>query len=105
MSGIPKKYSYTDIDGLHWPDANVGDNLFYSIDFNCWLHEESETITSVNWIIPEGVESEQDLVTDNIGHVKIETPNIGSYKIVCELGTTELGLDQVNAIPMIIKVY
>lgn len=105
MSGIAKKYSYTDIDGLHWPDANVGDNLFYSIDFACWLNEEDELISSVNWIVPEGVTSDQELVTGSIGHIKIETLQTGSFKIVCNLGTTELGLSQNNAIPMVIKVY
>ena len=70
-----------------------------------WLNEEDELISSVNWIVPEGVTSDQELVTGSIGHIKIETLQTGSFKIVCDLGTTELGLSQNNAIPMVLKVY
>lgn len=105
MTALPKKYVHIDIDGQHWPDANAGDNLYYSIDLSCWINSENELIKSAEWIMPEGVTSEQNFITENISHVKIDTPTIGSFKIRCKLITTEFGLDQTNIICMILQVY
>jgi hypothetical protein len=105
MTSIPKKYSYTNTDGLHWPDAEAGDNLFYSIDFSCWLHEEGELIESFEWIVPEGIDEGESFITGTTGHVELGTPSIGSFKVKCKLITSELGLVQTNVIPMILRVY
>jgi len=105
MSALPKKYVHTNIDGEHWPDANVGDNLFYSLDLSCWVNSENELIESIEWTMPEGVTSEESFVTHNISHVKIHTPILGSFKISGKLVTSEFGLDQTNNIYMILKVY
>jgi len=100
-----KKYSYKDIDGNHWPDANVGDDMFYSINYAQWGISEGDTFTSVNWVLPTGVTSSD--ASQEYGQViiKIATPTTGTYKIICELTTEEDGKEQTNIIPMLIKVY
>jgi hypothetical protein len=102
---IPKKFPYKNIDGNHFPDADVGDELYYALDFTCWLNSENDAIVGARWEVPEGVIKLDDFVLDDQGNIKISTPNIGIFKILCYLTSAELGFEQINAIPTMLKVY
>lgn len=100
-----KKYAYKDIDGNHWPDANAGDDMYYSINYAQWASTEGDTFVSVNWVLPDGVTSTDDFQEYGQVIIKLATPNPGVYKIICELVTEEDSKQQSNTIPMLIKVY
>ncbi len=102
---IPKKYPYKAIDGDHWPDSDLGDDLFYGIDLNPWLNNEEDTLSSVSWDIPKGLSSTEDIVTNNTANIKISSDTIGSFTIKCTIETIESLHTQINVIPMILKVY
>ena len=102
---IPKKYNYVEIDGNHWPDADKGDNLFYSLDFSCWLNGEEDSFVSAEWTLPDGVTSDESFIGVDEAVIKIHTPSIGSYKVICTLTSNDRGREQTNVIPMVLKVY
>jgi hypothetical protein len=100
-----KKYSYEAIDGTHFPDANVGDDLFYAIDISQWLSAEHDTLTSVAWVYPSGVTSSEQFLVGNEATIKVATNKTGSFKLICKITTVENGKTQINAIPMMLRVY
>lgn len=102
---IPRKFPYKNIDGNHWPDADVGDDLYYALDLTCWLNSENDTIVGMRWEVPEGIEITNSFVLDNQANIKLKTDNIGVFKILGYLTSSELGFEQINAIPTMLKVY
>jgi hypothetical protein len=104
---IPKKFNYTTVDGNHWPDADKGDNLFYSIDISCFLEEEKDILVNVTWEVPDGLftESADQFVESNLATIKLHSPSHGSFVIKCTIDTVDNGRQQTNVIPMILTVY
>lgn len=102
---IQRKYSYTGIDGNHWPDAESGDDLYYSIDFSCWLTAELDSLVSVSWAISAGITSSNDFVVDTEASIKIFSPTPGSFRAVCTIVSQDNGVEQSNTVPMILKVF
>lgn len=104
-----KNFHYTEIDGEHFPDATLGSNLFYGIDFSCWLDNEDDEIVSAEWTVPDGVSSDMDFRQDNIGNVKLEPLRTGSFTINCILTSEEtlngVTLQQEKSIDIILKVF
>lgn len=103
---IKRKYIYTDIDGNHWPDAEMGDDLYYAIDFSCWLTNEADTIIAVRWTIPAGAHSSDEFLVGTEATVKISVDKPGSYKIIGTIDSTDSNnVIQTNSVPMILKVF
>ena len=102
-----KKYHYTSVDGDHWPDADVGDELYYAIDFSCYLHKEEDELTGVNWVTDpsSGVSVLDNFTSGTQAYIKIKAIRPGSYKFVAHIETIENSLTQVNAMPMMLRVY
>jgi hypothetical protein len=103
----PKKYVRLEPDGVHWPDADVRDNLYYGIDFNACINvAEGEEITAVEWVLEvPGLVSTDDFLQDNIVSIKIETLEIGTFKALCLLTTFLSGKTETQAAPMMLTVY
>lgn len=99
-----KKFGYTEIDGNHWPDADAGDDLYYSLNFECYLESEQETISDIEWMLPEGVTSSDDSIVGVSGLIKLATPYPGIFTIKCKLTTMDTGREQSQVIPMKLKV-
>lgn len=100
-----KKYNYTAPDGNHFPDANLGDDLFYAIEFSPWLLNEADTLTSVEWTYPKGVSSSEEFLVGTSATIKVLTNKVGTFKITCKITSTENGKTQTNAVPMMLRVY
>ena len=110
-----KKYIRDELDGTHWPDADVGDDLYYGIDFNYYLNKlteednlptlQAEEIIQVVWEVPTGINTVDEFIENQVGVVKLKTDFIGIYKIICKLTTVSLGKEQDQVIPMILTVY
>lgn len=100
-----KKYSYEAVDGTHFPDANIGDDLYYAIDISPWLTEEADTLTSVTWSYPKGLTSSDNFLVGMEATIKVATNTVGSFRLTCKIESTENGKTQTNAIPMMLRVY
>ena len=100
-----KKYSYKDVDGFHFPDANTGDDLFYAVDVSNWLVTEADTLSTVQWSYPSGVTSSENYLNGSEATIKIATNKVGTYKINCKITSIENGKTQVNTVPMMLRVY
>ena len=104
-----KDFYYKEIDGDHFPDATLGSNLFYGLDFSCWLSNESDLIKSVTWNLPKGIQSEDSFMQGNKGIVKLKGEYPGSFIINCVLVSeeTQLGvtLEQEKSIDTVLKVF
>jgi len=89
----------------HWPDANSGDDLYYAVNFGDWMINEGGTLVGVTWTLPVGVTSTNSFVTGTVAHIKLATPTKGLYSVVCNI-TILVGVNQqVNAVPLLLKVY
>lgn len=86
-------YPYVDTDGDHWPDAIVGDAQFYAVNFEQWISAENETLVTIDWSVPAGVEASDDFHTGVEAYVKLAPKQRGTFEILCQLNTTETAND------------
>ena len=100
-----KKYIRSEPDGTHWPDADVGDQLLYGIDFTDYITESGEAITNVTWTVETGVTSVDNFEVGAIAYIKILTDEIGTFKVTCTLTTTLTAKTYIQVIPMLLTVY
>lgn len=100
-----KHYPYKDIDGNHWPDAALGDALFYAIDYSQWLTEENDELVSIAWTVPAGLVGSDGFEANGQANIKLTTEKRGSHKVVCAITTVENGFEQKKTVLMILKVY
>ena len=83
-------YSYTDSAGAaHWPDATIGSEKYYGIDFDEFLTNENDTWTGVSWIVPSGMTNMDEVEVSNEVRIKLSADAVGDYEIICELETVE----------------
>ncbi len=106
MENEMKNYTYNDVSGLHWPDANAGDDLYYALNLNCLNVLEGENVTSVDWIIPNEITtSDSYLNSDSTeAHVKLATLKAGVYRIWAEVNSDDTGKISKNRIRIMLKV-
>jgi hypothetical protein len=104
-----KDFHYQEIDGDHFPDATLGSNLYYGLDFTCWLGNEEDVITGVEWNIPEGIDSMPSFITGNVGNIKLKPLRTGSFIINCVMTSEEtlntVTLRQEKSIDTMLKVF
>ena len=108
-----KQYHYKAGDGDHFPDSHLRDDLYYTLDFACWLARYGSEIVSVTWSIADGqtgITISDNYVKNNIGFVKLASNQRGVFRINCTLVTShEVGGEgtktQTNVIPMMLKVH
>jgi len=101
---LSKKYAYKDIDGNHWSDADKGDDLWYSVNFSCWVVQDNETVTAIDWTTPDGVTEQETYVEGTVAAIRLLTNACGTYKITCKITSIDNGRTQTNHIPMMLKV-
>lgn len=99
-----KDFPYTAIDGNHWPDAYLGNDEYYAIDYSEWASEENDTVTSVTWNVPEGLHGDDSHEAGGKAFIKLRADKRGSFKVVCTLTAMEDGKQQKKVIEMILKV-
>jgi len=99
-----KRYTYTATDGIHWPDAFVGEDAFYSIDFTNWLSKTNDEVLTATWELPEGITSFENFISNNKAIIKLNTQIAGTYEIICSITSTDVSRTQTTIIPMMLKV-
>lgn len=102
---LVKRYIYEAPDGKHFPDAYEGENKIYTIDFSEWLTNEGDTLVSVNWVISDGITSDDNFLVGNTANIKVDTSTQGTYKLICTANTIEDSKTQTIVVPMVLKVY
>lgn len=102
---MKKNFYYKDIDGEHFPDASVGDELYYSILFSCWLTNEGDTLEGVTWTVSDGLTVLDEAIQGGEVKAKIRCERAGSFRVLCTLDTIEDAQTQTKNVPMILKVY
>lgn len=102
-----KDFVYKDNDGIHFPDARTGSENFYELDVKEYLIYEDEDLVRAEWTAEKGIEIIHDEIhkKEGIVAIKVKTPIVGSYSLVCRLITADHGVEQTTVIPMVIKVY
>ena len=100
-----KGYYYTDVDGDHFPDASLGDELYYSISFACWITNENDEVVDIDWTVPTGITLVENFIQGTEAKAKLRMDAVGSFKVVCTITTKEGTKEQVKQVPMILKVY
>jgi len=101
----PKKYIRSEPDGIHWPDADVGDQALYGIDYSDYITESSETVTDTTWVVETGLTKIDDFDDSDIAFIKILSDEIGTFKAACTLTTLLAGKTYIQVIPMMLTVY
>ncbi len=97
-----KDYEYEQVDGIHFPDANKGDDVYYVIPFT---DNEADTLMEHSFILPEEVTVSDSYVNDMDIFVKLLSPLVGNFKITC-IATVAVGpRREVDHIVRILKVY
>lgn len=106
MSGTTKKYAYEDVAGLHLPDANAGDDVYYAINLANLIKNEAETLDSVDWIIPNEITSSDSYINSDSSeaHIKLATPKAGHYRLHAEINSTDLTKTSKNRITIMLRV-
>ena len=106
MVGVAKKYVYNDVAGMHFPDANAGDDVYYAIDLTCLSVSEGETIDTVDWILPNDITTSDSYLNSDTteAHVKLATPKAGIYRIWVEVNSTDTGKTSKNRLRIILRV-
>lgn len=102
-------YSYTDLDGEHWPDVSLGSKEFYCIEFAEKLSKENDTLVEIEWVIPEGVIATEDFHSGSEAYVNLAPQKRGTFEILCNISLTETALNgksyaQIIAKKMMLKV-
>lgn len=105
MPYAKKNYSYTDAAGVHFPDADKGDQVYYALDLTCLVDLESEVISSVTWILPDGItELHSAIVEGKEAQIKLDTPKAGVFCIKAVIESSDQGNVSKNTHRIILKV-
>lgn len=105
MLSNKRNYPYSNVAGLHWPDAVKGSSTFYAIDLNCSVNIEKQTITEVNWFVPAGLVIEESFITDtNEAQVQISAHKAGYYEVRADIKSTDTGTTQTDVVVVNLKV-
>ena len=107
MLSLP--FAYKDTDGDHWPDAVLGDELYYSIEFSEYLASENDTLVSVSWVLDDGITSTDEFNSGSEAFIKLKPSQRGTFKATCNIQLTETGADdvertQTKSVEMMLKV-
>ena len=112
---MKKQFAYNDVDGDHFPDGEVGDELEYGIDFKCYLDDTNgELVTpAAVWTVPKGVDIiGAPFVFDNVAFITLKPLYPSSFSIRLQIhteediggGTTGNIIKEVKSFKRILKV-
>ena len=89
---MKKQFAYKDVDGDHFPDGEVGDELEYGIDFGCYMENTNTelVVPAAVWTVPKGVEIVGNpFVFDNVAFITLKPLYPSSFSIRVQIHTEE----------------
>lgn len=100
-----KEIYYDDEGRPHWPDASLGSEKYYPVDWTGFLVQENDTRSNVSWTVPTGL-TNMDTTTDgNKVLVKLSADTVGTYEVICEIETVEDAFTQKFRQKMYLTVF
>ncbi len=97
-----RNHQYEMVDGIHLPDANKGDNVYYTFPIQNGL---GITLMEYEFILPADITSSDDFSTAEEIQVRLLTPKVGTFAVVC-VATISVGAKRiVDRIVRVLKVY
>lgn len=101
---MKKTHYYTDIDGDHFPDTELGSELYYTLNYACWLSKEQDDVATVVWSSNLPILDEYN--EDGLAHVKVRADKRGTHTLKCTIGTSDSdSREQLKVVNMLLKVY
>jgi hypothetical protein len=86
----PRVSYYNAAGEAHWPDAFVGSDEFYAIDWTNALLSNGDSITGTPfWNIPVGLAGSDKSVVFNKTQIKLSADAIGKHKVTCTINTVK----------------
>lgn len=105
MSLLKKNYVYTDAAGIHFPDADKGDAVYYALDLTCLVNTENETVNSVTWELdPSMTELDSFVVDGSEAQIKIQTTKAGVFVLKAIVESVDEGRTSTNTQKITLKV-
>ena len=91
MAVFPVVDPYIENGKLYWPDANVGSEKYYELDWTDYLAAEEDTLDTVSWVVPaSGVtEMHTKIVELTKTRIKLSADVVNEYEITCILNSKE----------------
>jgi hypothetical protein len=89
--------TYIDSYGDAWwkPDAIVGSEKYYTLDWSEWLTAENDTLNGdAVWTVPTGLTNMDEQNLSPLTSIKLSADAVGTYTIECEIPTIESPLTQ-----------
>ena len=98
------KAPYSKYGIQHFADADVGDDVYYSVDITNALIDPLATIDSVTWA-GDGLTLTDDYRVDNIAYCKILSPTAGTFTITITVNSTYNGKSETDVTKIKLAVY
>lgn len=97
--------SYKDAQGLaHWPNAQLGKETYYGVEWDDFLISENDTITAITWTVPLGLTNMDEDQVLNQARIKLSADIVGKYEVLCSIDTIESVETQLFVQKMYIEV-
>ena len=100
-----KNHNYTDVDGDHFPDVTVGDELFHVVSIGCLMPSEDSIVDKVEWVTKPSVTVIESFPQPGEAIAKLRANTVGCHKVVVEVTYSEFQMQQKIRIPMILRAY
>lgn len=79
-----------------WPCTYQGTEKYFGINLAPFLAQEAETLTGVDWIVPNGLELLDERIEDDVAYIKLLCTYAGDYNIPFTVYSTEGGNTQAT---------
>jgi len=88
---ISPRVSYYSASGqAHWPDAYIGSDEYYAIDWDKALIPEGDSISGfAMWSVPPGLTASSETTILNKAQLKLLALLPGDHVITCTINTTK----------------
>ena len=97
--------AYTTTEGNFFPDAEVDDSIYYSIDVSSALADPTATIDSVLWILPNEITGTDPYMESSVSKIKLTFTSAGTFTIKIKVTSTYATKTSIKHIPMQVKVF
>lgn len=79
---------------LDWGCITVGSEAYYTLDLNSYLSREGETLNTITWETPSGIQIIDEVVSEGTSSLKLKALARGTYTLVFTVNSSEEGKTQ-----------
>ena len=101
-----RNHYYADVDGEHFPDVTVGDELFHVVSIGCLMPSEDTVVDKIQWVVnTTGITIIEEFAQPGEAVAKLRANTPGCHKVIIEVTYLEHQMQQTTRIPMILRAY